>query len=85
MTLDYDQSADVLYITFATSKARAKYVTTNLGQILRINQRTGKVLSCTIPMFSRRASEGEVAVPEVGLTLPTRQLGALLGGKQFSH
>lgn len=65
MKLDYDKPADVLYITFAISKISARYVETERGQILRVNPRTGKVLSCAIPMFSRRISEGEVAIPEV--------------------
>jgi hypothetical protein len=78
MTLAYDRSADVLYITFASSKAAARYVETEHGQILRISKRTGKLLSCTIPMFSRRASEGTLVIPEIGLAIPTKELGALL-------
>lgn len=78
MTLDYDEPADVLYITFATRESEARYLETARGQILRLNKRSGKVLSCTIPMFSVRASSGELLIPEVGVALPAAQLGALL-------
>ena len=78
MTLDYDQPADVLYITFATRETEARYLETARGQILRLNKRSGKVLSCTIPMFSLRVSSGGLLIPEVGVVLPITELGALL-------
>lgn len=78
MILDYDQAADVLYITFATSKVSARYLETPTGQILRVNARTGRVLSCTIPMFSRRAKQGDLEIREVGVVISNRDLRALL-------
>jgi uncharacterized protein YuzE len=78
MTLDYDQSADVLYITFADRKTVARYLETARGQILRLNKQSGKVLSCTIPMFSLRALDGDLLIPEAGMVIPTKQLGVML-------
>jgi len=65
MTVDYDKSTDVLYITFRPATGGSRYVETGRGQILKIEKSTSEIVGVTIPMFSRRAAEGEIQIPEV--------------------
>lgn len=66
MTLSYDSEADVLYVTFAASVKPQSYFENQEGDIVRIDQKTSTVVGCTIPFFSKRASDGPVIVPQVG-------------------
>jgi hypothetical protein len=67
MTLSYDQSADVLYVTFERlPQQNCIYVENEQGDVLRLDKYTKRVVGCTIPFFSERAAKGKVTVPEIG-------------------
>lgn len=82
MKLDYDGHSDVLYITFAESKAAARYVELAEGIVVRLNKRSGKVLSCTIAMFAKRSALGQTSIPElteIGISDALRNAGFRTG------
>jgi hypothetical protein len=65
MTLDYDEAADVLYITFRVTSSPCRYTEGTTGAVLRIDTIVGDIVGCTIPFFSRHIKEGEFRVPEI--------------------
>lgn len=70
MTLSYDKTADVLYVTFEMVSGESYiYVENENGDILRLDQETRRVVGITLPFFSKRAKAGKITVPEVG-TVP---------------
>lgn len=76
MKLDYDRAADVLYVTFAESKAPARYVELSEGVVVRLSKRTGKVLSCTVAMFTKRGPTSIPELTEIGVAAALRSTGA---------
>jgi hypothetical protein len=76
--IDYDSGADVLYITLLDGKRSCRYVENGSGVILRVDRVTSELVGCTIPMFSRRAAEGELDVPEIGNAASTNALAELI-------
>ena len=74
MKLDYDRSADVLYVTFSNGTGKCEYLENSRGHIIKIDSATSEIVGCTIPMFSRRVAEGELEIPEIG---PVRLAAAL--------
>ena len=65
MTLDYDDAADVLYITFHVTSAPCRYIEGQTGAVLRVDPASGEIVGCTIPFFSRLAKGGDFTVPEI--------------------
>lgn len=78
MTLSYDKSADVLYITFEQVPAGSYIYTENEnGDILRLDRESGKVVGVTLPFFAKRSKAGKITVPEVG-TVPFNSFAELI-------
>jgi uncharacterized protein YuzE len=75
MTFSYDGDADVLYVTFERLARPAQYVENENGDILRIDEESGKIVGVTILFFLRRAKQGVVSVPEVGV-VPFNQIAS---------
>ncbi len=67
MKASYDKDADVLYITFEQLPAKQYiYVENENGDILRLNKKSKRVVGCTIPFFSKRATQKKLSIPEIG-------------------
>jgi uncharacterized protein YuzE len=67
MTLSYDKSADVLYVTFEKAEPGTYVYTENQnGDILRLDRESGRVVGVTIPFFAKRSKVGKIVIPEVG-------------------
>jgi uncharacterized protein YuzE len=67
MTLSYDKRADVLYVTFEKAPPETyEYVENESGDILRLSKEDQRVVGCTIPDFSERATKSNILIPEVG-------------------
>jgi uncharacterized protein YuzE len=73
MTFSYDSDADVLYVTFERSLHPAQYIENDNGDILRIDEQSGKIVGCTILFFLQRAKTGTISVPEIGV-VPFNQI-----------
>jgi uncharacterized protein YuzE len=73
MTFSYDELTDVLYITFEKSVGRVTYTENDEGDVLRMDEKSGKIVGVTITFFLRRAREGPIIVPEVGV-VPFNQI-----------
>jgi len=78
VTASYDKDADVLYITFARLPAKDYvYVENESGDILKLNKKSGHVVGCTIPFFSKRAAQNKLNIPEIG-PVPFNELAKTL-------
>ncbi len=67
MSLSHDMSADVLYITFeALPPDDYIYVENESGDVLRLDRLSHRIVGCTLPFFSKRASDGKINVAEIG-------------------
>ena len=67
MTLSYDKHADVLYVTFEAAPPDTYiFIENELGDVLKVDRTTRRVVGCTIPGFLARAKQGKVSVPEIG-------------------
>jgi hypothetical protein len=74
MTLSYDKSADVLYVTFEALPPEAYvFVENESGDVLKVDRVSRHVVGCTIPFFLARAKRGKVDVPEIG-AVPFNQI-----------
>jgi uncharacterized protein YuzE len=67
MTFSYDNDADVLYVTFEDYTGRATYLENSNGDILRVHPESGKIIGCTILFFMKRAENGNISIPEIGV------------------
>ena len=65
MTFDYDKDADVLYVVFKSTQSKCRYIENDDGIIFRVDSKSSEVVGCTIPMFSRLLSHGQVSIPEI--------------------
>ena len=77
MTFSYDAKADVLYVTFEKIQRPALYIENETGDILRIDEQSGKIVGCTVLFFLHRAKDGPISVPEVGV-VPFNQIASSL-------
>ncbi len=77
MTLSYDDSADVLYITFGDSGSLpCEYAEHDEGIIVRFDPASGRVFGCTITAFKIRLGNWQdISIPEVGI-LPAALLAS---------
>ena len=67
MTLSYDKSADVLYVTFEPAPLGSYiYFENENGDVLRLDRNTKQVVGCTILAFAARCAKGRVTIPEIG-------------------
>jgi uncharacterized protein YuzE len=67
MTFSYDKAADILYLTFTEAQRGTYiYVENAMGDILRLDRSTKKVIGCTILAFGKRAAKGRIDIPEIG-------------------
>jgi uncharacterized protein YuzE len=67
MTFEYDDDADVLYLTFEDFEGKESYVENETGDVLRLEPGSGKILGVTIPFFLRRSERGVIDIPEIGV------------------
>jgi uncharacterized protein YuzE len=65
MVVDYDESADVLYITLDEAVKNVIYEESG-GAILRKGRSNGQVVGITIPMFTRRCT-GLIAIGDLDI------------------
>ena len=80
MKASYDKEADVLYITFEqASPEEYLYVENKQGDVLRLNKKSGHVVGCTIPYFSKRAAKHKLHIPEIGHVPFNKLAKSLLG------
>jgi uncharacterized protein YuzE len=77
MTFLYDDLTDVLYVTFEQSGGRVTYIENDEGDVLRMDQSSGRIVGVTIMFFLRRAREGPIIVPEIS-TVPFNQIASNL-------
>jgi uncharacterized protein YuzE len=73
MKFNYDELTDVLYVTFEQSVGRVTYIENNEGDILRMDQQSGRIIGVTIMFFLRRARQGPIVIPEIGI-VPFNQI-----------
>jgi uncharacterized protein YuzE len=80
MNISYDQQADVLYLRFEDVEEGCDYIEPTPGAILRVDQKTGRIVGCTILAFQERLRKyGKISVPQInGQPLPS-ELRALIG------
>ena len=82
MTIDYDKSADVLYLTFAAAQGKVRYVDNGKGCVLRIDSENERVVGCTVLNFMDRMTKGEgLTVPEVQTVAFNDELLSLIAGR----
>ncbi len=66
MTFEYDEFADVLWVSVSEPSAPCVYVESQtLGVILRVEESTGVVRGFQVTAWTRRIALGTVLVPEV--------------------
>lgn len=67
MTLSYDKSADVLYVTFeALPRDSYIFVENEQGDVLKLDRINNRVVGCTVPFFVARIKRGNLVIPEIG-------------------
>ena len=71
MKIDYDDQADVLYFSIRETGRPVLFTENEQGQVLRIDPETGDIVGFTIPMFSRRARQGEIEIGPPPSPLPS--------------
>jgi uncharacterized protein YuzE len=81
MTFSYDDDADVLYVTFKEG-ARRTYVENDQGDVLLLDPQSGEIVGCTILFFLRRAREGPINIPEIGVVPFNQIAGDLLNERK---
>lgn len=71
MKVNYDSSADVLYLTFADSDEECDYVETADGNVLRVGIKSGRIFGCTVLWFTKKIEKHhQIIIPGIG-ALPT--------------
>ena len=58
-TINYDEKADVLYVSFGKPR-KAEGIDIGDGTILRVDPDTGEVIGITLLNFKKRTSDSEV-------------------------
>jgi uncharacterized protein YuzE len=82
VTFNYDDDADVLYVTFARPEGRVLYTQTARGDVLRYCDQTGQIVGVTILFFMERSAKGErIEVPEVGIANFSPIMESILAGR----
>jgi hypothetical protein len=65
MTLEYDDLADVMHISFADPESVCTYIESASGAILRVELATGQIVGARILGFSRVMEQGCYDIPEM--------------------
>lgn len=65
MTLEYDDLADVMHVSFADPVSKCAYIESVSGAILRVEITTGRIVGARILGFSRIMREGVYDIPEL--------------------
>jgi hypothetical protein len=66
MTFEYDEFADVLWVSTSEPASPCVYVESKtVGVILRVEERTGAVRGFQVIAWSRRIAKGPVLIPEI--------------------
>lgn len=82
MTFSYDDDADVLYVSFEQNSAKRTYIENDNNDILWVDERSGKILGCTILKFMKRIKCGKpFDIPEIGVVPFNNSMELLLHGQ----
>jgi len=83
MTFEYDNSADVLYLTLEDRPPeQCRFVENKHGDVLRIDKNTGEIIGVTIISFLLRIKKGlEISVPEIGPIPFKKQAARIMKGE----
>jgi len=66
MTFQYDQSADVLWVSLSEPAAMCVYVESEThGVILRVEESTGTIRGFRVLAWNRRIAAGPILIPEI--------------------
>jgi len=65
MTLEYDDLADVMHVSFADPETTCTYMDSVSGAILRIEKDSGRIVGARILGFSRIMQQGAYDIPEM--------------------
>ncbi len=66
MTLEYDDLADVMEVSFSEPTSKCTYVESISGAILRVEISTGRIVGARILGYSRRSIQsGVIDIPEM--------------------
>jgi hypothetical protein len=65
MTLEYDDLADVMHVSFADPTSTCTYIESESGAILRVEIATGKIVGARILGFNRIIQRGAYDIPEM--------------------
>jgi uncharacterized protein YuzE len=66
MKVSYDETVDVLYVTFQPIPPSVTYLENKNGDIIRFDSVSGAVVGVTIPCFLERAEIEDVVIEEIG-------------------
>jgi uncharacterized protein YuzE len=79
MNISYDSDADVLYLSFETTRGEpSSYVENGQGDILRLCLKSKQIRGVTIPFLTRRARTEVLKIPEIGVVPFNQRTEALL-------
>lgn len=70
MKVLYDQSADVLYISFVDTTRPVTSVETEKGDLLRVDKEDGTIVGLTVLFFEERTASGGIDFPQLGALVP---------------
>jgi uncharacterized protein YuzE len=86
MKVQYDKSADVLYVTLRKQDPKqCRFVENENGDVLKIDRLTGHVVGVTIIAFLLRINRGlEVNIPEIR-AIPFAEFAKNITGHNTSH
>lgn len=65
MTFEYDDLADVLFVSFQAPNGKCFYTYSSEGSILSVDSMSGEIVGVEILAFARKAQSGPVAIPEL--------------------
>lgn len=66
MTLEYDDLADVMHVTFSEPESWCTYTESSSGAILRVEEATGRIVGARILGFSRILAKVDAySIPEM--------------------
>jgi uncharacterized protein YuzE len=85
MKIQYDKSADVLYVTLEyCAPQQCRFVENENGDVLRIDRTNDRVVGVTVISFLLRIRKGlDVVVPEIG-SIPFKEQARQIMGKNYA-
>jgi uncharacterized protein YuzE len=65
MTFEYDDLADVMHIQFAEPKSKCTYMISASGAVLRVEEKTGRIVGARVLGWQRTIEKGPLTIPEI--------------------